>query len=186
MKTIVAVLIILSTFCGCGTKHQPLEQAANFRKKLISAEHCSFQTTITADYGEILHSFQLDCSLDDSGNLIFCVLEPDTISGISGYISKDNAALTFDDKVLAFPMLADGQISPVCSPWLFINALRSGYISGCSQEEAGLCVYIDDSFSDHPLSLEIYTDANCFPVHADFIWQNRRILSLDIENFIIQ
>lgn len=185
MKFFVTVILTLSILCGCSVRDQSMEQATALRKEILEAEGCTFQATITADYGSAIHTFAVSCSADTTGTLSFTVTEPGTISGITGYISDDDASITFDDKILAFQMLADGQISPICAPWLFLKGLRGGYISGCSVDDAGLCVYIDDSFREYPLQLEVYTDVNTIPYHVDFIWQNCRILSLDIHDFVI-
>ena len=185
MKFFATLVLVLSMLCGCSTKDLGLEQVSDLRKNLLSSNGCSFQADITADYGDKVHTFQMTCSTDNNGKLDFIVTAPETISGISGSVSQDGANLTFEDVVLAFPMLADGEISPICAPWLFMNSLRGGYLSGCSEESDGLCIYIDDSFSDHPLKVEVKTDKNTRPTHVEYIWQNRRILSVDIQNFVI-
>jgi len=38
-----------------------------------------------------------------------------TISGITGSLSQNGGKLTFDDKALAFDVMADGLVSPVFS-----------------------------------------------------------------------
>ena len=186
MRIAAAVFLAVFLLSGCQITDDQLNLAIDLRKRILEAERCSFQSVITADYGEALYTFQMDCTVDSVGNLHFTVTDPDSISGITGEISQDSASLTFDDKVLAFPVLADGQLTPVISPWLFINALRTGYLTGCSSNEEGLCIYIDDSYAEHPLRLEIYTDINTAPVHADIIWQETRILTLDIREFTLQ
>ena len=185
MKFFAVLILILSTFCGCSANNSALEKVTALRKQLLVSDGCSFQATISADYEDKVHTFQMDCSTDSNGRLDFTVTAPKTISGISGYISHDGANLTFDETILAFPMLADGQISPVYSPWLFINSLRGGYLSGCSKDLNELCIYIDDSFCEHPLRVEIIADHDAIPTHVEFIWQKRRILSLAIQNFVI-
>jgi hypothetical protein len=156
------------------------------RKDLLASKTCSFQAVITADYPNSIYNFQMDCAFDQNGTLSFTVTDPETIAGITGQFSDDSAALTFDDKLLAFPVLADGQLTPVSTPWIFVNALRSGYMSACGKEENGFCLYINDSYSDNPIELEIYTDNNHIPVRTEIIWENRRILSADIRNFTLQ
>lgn len=186
MKLAVAVLLITCILCGCTSEDASMDHAMDLRKKLLEAENCSFQTVITADYGDALYTFQMDCAADSEGNLQFTVTDPETISGITGTISQESAALTFEDKVLAFPMLADNQLTPVSGPWIFMNTLRSGYLTGCSREEDGFCIYIDDSFEENPLHLEIETDQEALPVHAQIIWKDCRVLSMDIRDFSIQ
>lgn len=186
MKRAVALVLIVCTLLGCGAKDDSLEQAMELRTQILNAEKCSFQAVVTADYGDALYTFQMACEADSSGNLAFTVLDPETISGITGSISQEKAALTFDDKVLAFPMLADGQITPVSAPWLFLNSIRSGYLAGCGQLDGGISIYIDDSFGEKPVRAEIVTDEEFNPIHADIIWQDRRVLSVNIQNFTIQ
>ena len=186
MKLAVTVLLICCILCGCTSDDTLLDSAMDLRKKVLAAESCSFQAVITADYGDELYTFQMDCITDSVGNLQFTVTDPETISGITGTIAQDSAALTFDDKVLAFPMLADNQLTPVSAPWIFVNTLRSGYLTGCSREEADFCIYIDDSYQDNPLHLEIETDSRMNPVSVQIIWQDRRVLCMDIRDFRMQ
>lgn len=160
-----------------------MDRAMDMRKQLLSSEKCSFHAVITADYGDEQYAFQMDCSATGDGCLSFTVTDPETICGITGTISDDGAALTFDDQVLAFPMLADGQVTPVSAPWLFLNTLKSGYLTGCSKEENGLLLYIDDSYEEHPLRLQIRIDESNAPVYAEIFWQERRVLALEIQNF---
>ena len=108
-----------------------------------------------------------------------------TVISLVDYIVKNKNVLTFDDKILAFPILANGELTPVSAPWIFLNTLKGGYLRGYSQTDDGLCLYIDDSFEEDPLHLEIETDSETTPISAQILWQDRRILSLQIENFII-
>lgn len=186
MKFGVAFLLVICVLSGCSQENDQLKQATELRNSILTSGSCSFEAVITADYGDVIYTFQMGCNADRDGNLSFSVTDPETIAGITGQISKDNAALTFDDKILGFPMLTDGQLAPVSAPWIFYNALRSGYMTGCSSTNEGLCLYIDDSFEELPLHLEIYTDSKLQPIHADFFWNQQRILSADIRNFSIQ
>lgn len=155
----------------------------DLRDKLLKANGCAFTAIISADYGENIYTFQMECTADAEGNLTFQVIEPETISGIKGRISQVGGALTFDDHVLAFPLLADGQLTPVCAPWIWIRALRSGYISGCGIEEKGTRIYYDDSFENAVVRLEVLCDKEMIPLQADIFWEQRRILSVEICKF---
>ena len=183
---ITAVFLVVCLLCGCGAGDDALDQAMDLRKQLLEADGCSFLTVVTADYAEAIYTFQMQCSADNTGALKFTVTDPETIAGITGNIAQDKAALTFDDKVLAFPMLADGELTPVSAPWIFLNTLRSGYLKGCSKDDDGITIYIDDSFEENPLHLLIRLDENMTPIYADIVWQERRILSLDVCDFKLQ
>ena len=186
MKFSAVLLLIACMLSGCSSEDVLLKQATDLRKTILEADSCTFQTVITADYGDRLYTFQMDCTADNTGNLQFVVTDPETICGITGTISHKSSALTFDDKVLAFPMLANDQLTPVSTPWIFINTLRSGYIVGCSKTDEEICILIDDSYEENPLHLEVYTDIHMTPIHTDIFWNQQRILSADIRNFTIQ
>ena len=91
--------------------------------------------------------------------------------------------LTFDREVLVFSPLADGQIAPVTAPWILIHTLREGYITACGQTDRGLLLSINDSYAEDSIGLEIYLDESELPVFAEIIWQGKRILSVQLENF---
>ena len=152
------------------------------RQRLQGAS-CSFDCTVTADYGEKIHFFSMRCAADSSGDLTFEVLSPDTISGITGIISRNKGKLTFDDKALAFELMADGQFSPVSAPWILIHTLQGGYLTSCTETDYGMLLCIDDSYESDPLRLDVRMDKDGNPMSAEILWQGRRILSMEIENF---
>lgn len=162
-----------------------MDRALALRQRLLDGGGCSFEATVTADYGEYLHSFVLRCQADASGKLTFEVLAPETISGITGTMNAEQGTLTFDQEILAFSPLADGQVAPVTAPWILVHTLRGGYISACGEMEQGLILSINDSYADDALGLEIRLDEHDLPVSAEIIWQGRRILSMQIEDFEI-
>ena len=186
MKLAVSLVLVVTLLSGCGSKNEPLDRAMELRKQILSAENCTYQTVITADYEDVLYTFQMDCDVDNSGVLQFTVTDPESIQGITGRITDSQSSLTYDDKILAFPLLTEGELTPVSAPWIFISTLRSGYLTGCSKEKDGYCLYIDDSYEEYPLNLTIYTDDTMLPTYAEIIWQSRRILTLDIQNFTIR
>ena len=180
-------MVLISCFLsGCASENQALNQAMELRKAVLEANSCSFLAVTTADYGEEIYTFQMECVADSTNSLRFTVTDPESISGITGEISKESTALTFDDTVLAFPPLADGEIMPVSGPWLFINSLCSGYLTGCSSEEEGICIYNYDRYQENALHLQIYTNADFVPERAEIIYGDRRVLSMDIRNFVLQ
>ena len=185
MKVVAALIVVVCLLSGCNNGQNDIKQAMDLRKHILESQGCTFQATVTADYDKTIYTFQMDCTIDSNGLLQFTVTDPDTISGITGNISKVQSSLTFDDKVLAFPLLSEGLPTPVSGPWLFINALRSGYLTGCSNDEGKLAIYLNDSYEENPLHLQIHTDEKCCPIYAEVIWQDRRVLSMDIRGFII-
>ena len=125
----------------------------------------------------------MDCKMDTSGSVYFTVTEPETIAGITGNIADDGGELTFDDQILAFPMLADGQVAPVSAPYLLMKTLRGGYISACGTDGELYRVQINDSYEANALQLDIWLDSTHLPVCADILYKGRRYLTLKIDRF---
>ena len=183
MKRILC-LVLVCLLCGCGRKDDALDRALAMRMRLQGAA-CSFSCTVTADYGEKIHVFSMECTADVSGDMTFKVLTPESISGITGVVSQSQGKLTFDDKALAFELLADGQFSPVSAPWILIRTLWGGYLTSCTETDYGMLLCIDDSYEADPLRLDVRMDREGNPISAEILWQGRRILSMEIENFQI-
>ena len=184
MKRLFGVLVSVLFLFGCSGKTD-MEKGMSLRADLLSGNGCEFETTVTADYGKELYAFSLSCKADHAGNLSFTITEPESISGITGVLDAVGGKLTFDAQALAFPVLADGQISPVSAPWFFVTALRSGYLKACEENEDGLHMIINDSYAQEAIQIDIYTDPGGIPNRAEFLWQGRRILTLAVENFTV-
>ncbi len=185
MKRLLPILALVILLQGCGSRNDPMDRALNFRRQLLSGNGCSFTVAVTADYEDTLYSFTMDCAGDQEGNLTFSVVEPETILGITGKLSHDGGKLTFDDKALAFPMLADGQLTPVSGPYVFLKTLRGGYLKACGKDGDYLKLSVDDSYDAQALHLEIWLDQEYAPVRGEVYWQGRRILSLEVSDFKI-
>ena len=184
MKRFLAVFLIL-LLSGCFAQDNT-EPALQLRQKLLGCETCSFQTVVTADYGDEIYTFTMDCNMATDGSVTFSVVEPETICGIAGKLSADCGALTFDDQVLAFPMLADEQVTPVSAPYLLVKTLRSGYIRACGADGAMTKLQINDSYEEQALELDIWLNAEMMPVHCDILYSGRRFLTVAINNFVIR
>ena len=167
-------------------ENEELNRMMSFRASLLSGMGCTFSASITADYQDEVYQFTLDCRGDEQGTLRFTVMEPESIAGISGVISGEGGKLTFDNEsALAFETLADGQITPVTAPWVLIKTLRSGYVTSCGSEENLMRVSIDDSYREDVLHLDVWFTEDNTPTHAEILWADRRILSLEVTNFEI-
>jgi hypothetical protein len=155
------------------------------RAKLLGSGGCSFRAKVTADYSDKVHSFTMDCQTDLKGDLSFSVIAPDSVAGIQGVISGAEGKLTFEDTVLAFPLLAEEQLSPVSSPWMFLKCLRGGYLTSAGMDGELLRLTIDDRYEEKAITLDIWLDSTDTPVRAEFCWEGRRILTMQISNFQI-
>lgn len=153
-----------------------------FRERIL-VTGCSFRGTVTADFGDSLYSFTLDCLSDAEGNLKFKVVAPEEISGIGGTVRAGKGKLEYEDLVLAFPLLADGEISPVSSPWILVQALRGGYLASCGKEGDFLRLTVHDSYAEDALHLDVWLNESNEPIRAEILWHGRRVLSMELEDF---
>ena len=183
MKILAAVLAVLF-LSGCAGDDPGLDRAMDLRARLLTAD-VSFDAEITADYGDELHSFSVFCEGDRRGNLGFRVTAPQTIADITGKIEAGEGRLTFRDTALAFPLLAEEQLSPVSAPWIFWQTLRSGYLTAAGMEAELLRLTIDDSYEEDALTVDIWLNGEDIPIRAEILHDGRRILTLTIENFQI-
>jgi len=162
-----------------------MDKVLQLRGRLLAASSCSYDVEILADYGNETYTFELNCIGDQEGNLSFTVNKPETISGITGKLSREEGELTFDDVALSFPMLAEGLATPISGPWHLYSALRGGYIVSVGTDGEYVRVTVRDNYQDDALTLEVWLTEENTPVQADVIWENRRILSMQIRNFQI-
>lgn len=164
------------------SQEDALAHGMQLRENMLQ-NSCSFVAQITADYGDKSYTFSVGCTADTEGNLSFVVLSPESIAGITGRITAQNGYLTFDDTVLAFPLLADGEVSPVSAPWLMVRTLRSGYLESAGMDGDNLLLTIFDSYEEDALQLDVWLDDENRPVHTDILWQGRRVLSITVKDF---
>ena len=182
MRVLATVVVVFLFLSGCSSGDAGLEGAIAFRDRLLDASECGFKAHITADYGTELDTFTMTVISDSEGNVAFEVLEPDVISGITGTVTRAGGALTFDDTILGFPMLAEGRLAPVSAPWVLIRALRSGYISSVGREGELWHLAVLDSYEEDALLLDVWFDSDWQPVHSEFLYKNEKILTLALED----
>ena len=185
MKRLIILTIVVFLLVGCSEKDSAVDDALLFLKQIADGNGCSFNAIITADYGNKLYQFSMQCSSDATGNITFSIIEPESIRDITGKISNERGVLTFDDQALAFEMIADGQITPVSSVWLFMRALHSGYIRSYETKDDLCHLVINDSYQEKAMQLDIYLTKKHAPIQADILWNNRRIITIQVENFTI-
>ena len=182
MKRLCLVVLMCLLLCSCDAGDDCIQRGLQFRENLLSRS-CSFAAQVTADYGDKSYTFRIGCTAQTNGDVSFIVIAPESIAGIEGNIKADSGFLTFTDAVLAFPLLADGEVSPVSGPWLMIKSLRSGYLSKAGMDGDMLLLTLNDSYEEEALQVDVWLDDENLPIQADILWQGRRVLSIEIEDF---
>ena len=184
MKRYLGIILIFLMLCGCGHENNAMDVAINLRDSLLKNNTCTFDAQITADFGEMFYTFQMHCK-SDGQHLLFEVVEPETISGVSGSVARDGGKITFDNQALLFDTIADGRITPVSAPWLLIKTLTGGYIRGAGKTDDGYLIQFDDSYREDTLKINLELNMQELPVFAEIIWQGRRVASIKVDNFVI-
>ena len=181
MKRLLILLSVTFVLLGC-SKNDGMDHALDLRKQVQNGNGCSFYAEVTADYGDMLYTFQMECTYSGDGILNFRVLQPENISGISGSVSNQGGRLSFDDKMLAFELLVDGLLSPVSTPWVVMKGIDGGYISMCDYDADDLHIRLDDTYGNQPILIDIWCSGS-EPKHAEILYAGKRILSMKFENF---
>ena len=185
MKKCVLWILSLLLLTGCHRASKELEMSMQLRSRILQSSHCGYTTDITADYGDQICHFTVDCTADGSGNVSFIVTEPTSISGISGRLTGEGGQLIFDDLALHFPLMADGLLSPISAPWILNRALRSGFLKSACAEDGGTHLSIEDQYENDSLFLDVWLDPEGKPSHADILHEGRRILTMTVRKFEI-
>lgn len=149
----------------------------------MQANRCDFTCEVTADYNNRLCSFTLDMVSEANEDLIFTVVSPSAISGISGKLTEEGGKIIFDDIALQFPLTADDLPSPISAPWLLMNTLRSGFLSSACMEDSNIRLSMDDTYNGEPLRLDIWLNDQQYPEAADILYDGKRILTMRVSNF---
>ena len=126
MKRIWALLAAVMLLGGCSGDRE-MEEALEIRSRLLAASDIRFEAEVGADYIDSFERFTLECSFDGTGRMTFVAEEPEDIAGLSGSCTGTEGTVEFDDTVLAFPLMADGRLSPTLPPamlmWVGSRAL---------------------------------------------------------------
>ena len=185
MRALISLVLVIVMLTGCGRKSSCVSEMMQLRQHISKGERITFEANVTADYGDRIYTFSLMCVADPGGSVDFSIESPDTIAGITGSVSEGVGKLTFDDTVLLFEPLTQGQLTPAIGPWLMFNAVLGGYVRSASKGKDGTEVTIDDVFKSESFQTVLTLNQEQLPICCEIIWNNRRILSIEINNFTV-
>lgn len=180
MKRLFPLLLVF--LLGCTGQDPAMEAALELRSRCLSAPSVRFTAGIRADYITHLEEFSLECVGDQDGKISFLVLTPEEISDIRGSVSGTDGTVEFDETVLAFPLMAQGRLSPLAGPWVVLQAIRSGNILAAGREGELLHLTIDDSYADNALTVDLWLEEGEVE-QAEISWEGRRCLTMTFDDF---
>ena len=182
MRRILSLILLVCLLTGCKGEESLIAQAISFRGELISRGGCSFLAKITADYGEDVQQFSLNCEADRDGRVSFSVTEPESIGGISGSIEGEDGLITYDGLQLAFPLLVSEQISPVSAPALTMKCWIGEYILSAGMSDGIYRVSYEKKINGKDLLIDTYFEKD-IPISAELCYNGYRIIRIEIMNF---
>ena len=181
MKKCLPLLLVF--LLGCSGADADLEAALELRSRCLAASSVTFGAEVRADYITQIEEFSLACSLDREGNMTFQVLEPEEIADVGGTVAGEGT-VEFEGTVLAFPLMAEGRLSPLSGPWVLMRAIRTGAIVAVGREGELLHLTIDDSYADNALTVDIWLEDGEIE-EAEIAWEGRRCLTMTVDDFSI-
>lgn len=177
-------LVLAVILSGCGAEDPAMRETLELRSRVLGVGEVTFRACLTAHYIDTRDQFALDCRVDGDGVVSFTAEKPEQIAGITGTVSGTEGALTFDETVLAFPLITEEGLSPVSAPWVMMQALRAGYIISAVQEGELLHMTIDDSYGSDALTVDLWARGGTV-VSAEISREGRRVIVLEIDHFTL-
>lgn len=184
LRLAAVLMILLCLLSACGSKETDgLQAPMDFRAALLQAGTCTFQAQITADCGETVYEFKVDCTCSADGTASITVLEPQSIAGITARISENGNELVYDGMAVAFDALAGGNAAPVCAPSLAVDAWTNAYIRAAGKEGECLRVTYERGYDEEQLIIDCWFDEKNVPICAEICYNNQTVLKMEIETF---
>ena len=182
MKRGLLCLITALLLSGCSGTPDGEGSFEAFRAQLQDAGQVSFSVEVTADYIDSVERFLLDCTRDPSGLIRFCVAEPEEIRDITGTVSGETGSLSFEDKVLAFPLMIRERISPVSGPWMLLHGLQEGHLTSWVQEGELLHVTLETDLNGTTVTMDVWLRGDAVEA-GEIAWQGIRQMTLQFRDF---
>lgn len=184
LKFAAVLMILLCLLSACSSKETDgLQAPMDFRAALLQAGACTFQAQITADYGENVYEFKVDCACSADGTASITVLEPQSIAGITAKISENGDELFYDGMAVAFDLLASGNAAPVCTPSLVVDAWANAFIRAAGQEGEWLRVTYERGYDEEQLIVECWFDEKNIPICAEICYNDKTVLKMEVSDF---
>ena len=180
MKRILPLFLVF--LLGCSGPDPAMEAALDLRSRCLASPAIRFRAEIRADYITGFEEFTLDCETSSDGAVAFRVVHPEEIADISGTVRQDEGTVEFDGAVLAYPLMAQGRLSPLGGPWVVMKAIRSGCIIAAGQEGELTRITIDDSYADNALTVDVWMEEGQV-IQAEVAWEGLRCLVMTFDDF---
>lgn len=184
----LALFLCCTLIClsGCAAA-EPEQTPLQFRTALLQAGGCSFTADVTADYGESVAAFTLDCTFTPDTGASLTVTAPESIAGITARADQSTACVTFDDTQIGFAPLADGRLAPLAAPYVLGQCWAGEYIDCTGAEDGCLRTTYRMGYDEQELVVDTWFSREPLaPVRAEISFDGTLILSASISDFVLQ
>lgn len=175
-------MLLCFLLAGCAGEERSLSPAIQFRKELVQAGGCSFSADITADFGDTVQMFSMDCITDETDALHLTVQEPKTLAGITATVSEYGGKLTYDGMAMDFGLLANGNVIPAAAPAIVTACWTGEYISFAGDDGDYYRATYEKNFDDKKLIVETWYEKGV-PICAEICYNNERVIKITIRDF---
>ena len=170
---------------GCGGRSQGVSPAIAVRASLVQAGGCSFRAELTADYGDYVVPFALDCETEVNGPTHFTVAAPETLAGITAAVDETGGTVTYDGLMMDFGLLANGRLAPAAGPAVVAYCWSSAYLAAGGEEDGRFRATYEKDYEEKMLKVDTWFE-NGIPIYAEVCYNGQRILNLTISEFSLK
>ena len=179
--------LALTALCACGGKPDAaMQQALALRTALGAAGGCTFTAEVTADYGEKIYAYTMECVCETDAGARFTLRAPQTLAGISAEISADGTHVSYEDTEVGFSALAGGRLAPMQLPWLLADGWYSGRICAAGREDGAVRVSCQLGYGEQTLTLDTWLGEDGFPQKSAVSFDGQTLLTAEIQNFSLE
>ncbi len=127
-RVISALMMTLLLLPGCGGREARLERAFDsLRQAVTAARSITFQTAMTADYGDTAAEYTLAVSYDGQRTQIE-ILAPEIIAGVKATALRGETSVSYEGVILGAGPLDKEGTTPVSAVPVMLDALASAYV----------------------------------------------------------
>ncbi len=184
MRRILALLMTAACVLlgACGGEESSISTAVEFRAALVRKGGCSFCAEISADFGESVVNFTVNCEAEAEGTTYLTVIEPETLAGITATVSEGGGKITYDGMAMDFGLLAGGNVIPAAAPAIAVTCWVKEYIASAGMEGELYRATYEKDFDEKMLKVDTWYE-NGVPICAEVCYNNKRILKITITDF---
>lgn len=162
-----------------------MQQALDLRTALLTAGGCSFTAQLCASYDDVRYDFTLDCVCKTDGSAQLTVTAPQTLAGIAASIAGAQGTLEFADTAVAFGLMAGGNLAPMQTPQLLVQALGSDYIRAVGRDGDMVRVTCLHGYDEQELTVDVWLSQALLPQYAEVSYEGCTLVTMQLENFVL-